>query len=138
MRHCNHQSVGVIIKKNEKMLLVDRKKFPYYWASVAGHIEDDELPNAAARREVKEEVGLKIRGLVPLLNKKRFNNPCHRGSTFHYWWVYLADCTGKVRIREKEVKRFGWFTKEEIKQMIAKKKIEPVWVKIFQKTKAFK
>jgi len=138
MRHCNHQSVGIIIKKNEKMLLVDRKKFPYYWASLAGHIEDDELPNAAARREVKEEVVLKIRGLVPLLNKKRFNNPCHRGSTFHYWWVYLADCTGKVRIRKKEVKRFGWFTKEEIKQMIAKKKIEPVWVKIFQKTKAFK
>jgi len=138
LKHCNHQSVGVIIKKNERMLLIDRKKFPCYWASVAGHIEDNELPNVAAKREVKEEVGLRIRGLVPLLTHKRFNNPCRRGGSFHYWWVYLADCSGKIRIKKDEVKRYGWFTKEEIREMIAKKKIEPVWVRIFQKTKALK
>jgi 8-oxo-dGTP diphosphatase len=132
---CSHKSVGVILRKNDKFLLIYRQKFPVCWAGVAGHIEKGEMPNRAAIKEVKEEVGLFVWDLRPLLINKKFNSPCRRGSKYHYWWVYDGLFVGEIKIKPDEVKRARWFSKEEIKKLIEKGKLEPVWEKIFKKVK---
>lgn len=49
----------VFVVYDNKVLLRKHDKFKI-WLSVGGHIELDEDPNAAAIREVKEEVGLDV------------------------------------------------------------------------------
>src|SRR5262249_52059212 len=49
----------VFIVHDNKVLLRFHDKYDI-WLSVGGHIEQDEDPNEAAVREVKEEVGLDI------------------------------------------------------------------------------
>lgn len=139
MKECSKKSVGVVIEKSGKLLLIDRKKFPFYWAGVAGHIEKGETPRIAAIKEVGEEVGLKVKRLKLLIKRRKFyNNPCRRGSKSHYWWVFKADFAGSVEIRREEVKRYRWFTPAEIKKLAESKKLEPVWVKIFKIVKVLK
>ena len=52
-------TVEVFIVHKDRVLLRMHDKFKK-WMSVGGHIELDEDPEEAARREVKEEVGLEI------------------------------------------------------------------------------
>lgn len=139
MKECSKKSVGIVIEKNGKFLLIDRKRFPFYWAGVAGHIEKGEIPKSAAIKEVREEVGLKVRRLELLIKKRKFyHNPCRRGSKSHYWWVFKADFVGNVKIRPQEVKKARWFTYEEIKRIAMDGKLEPVWVKFFKIIKVLK
>lgn len=56
-------TVEVFVVKNNNVLLRKHDKYGI-WLSVGGHIELNEDPNEAAKREVKEEVGLDIE-LVP-------------------------------------------------------------------------
>ncbi|MGB9847631.1 MAG: NUDIX hydrolase [Minisyncoccia bacterium] len=136
---CSKKSIGVILEKRGKFLLIDRKKFPFYWAGVAGHIEKGESPKEAAVKEVKEEVGLNVIKLKPLIINRRFyKNPCRRGSKWHFWWVYKADYRGEIRNRREEVKRSRWFSKKELEAMIKKRKVEPVWIKIFKIAKVLR
>lgn len=57
--------VSVIIENHKKMILfIKQYRFPtgeYAWELPMGGIEDGELPEAAARRETKEEVGIDVK-----------------------------------------------------------------------------
>ena len=55
------QIVGAIIKQDEKLLMLDRKNFPFGWACPAGHVETGETIEQALVREIKEETNLDIR-----------------------------------------------------------------------------
>ena len=48
-----HYSVGAIIKKDDKYLLLDRVKPPFGFASVAGHIDEGEDEITTLKREIK-------------------------------------------------------------------------------------
>jgi len=58
--------VAIILENTEGevlLLLRDNKSmivFPNHWTLVGGKVEDGETPEAAARRELAEETGLKI------------------------------------------------------------------------------
>lgn len=47
------------------VLLIERAYDPFagYWALPGGHIDADEMPEAAARRELFEETGVEVEGL---------------------------------------------------------------------------
>jgi ADP-ribose pyrophosphatase YjhB (NUDIX family) len=55
-----HYSVGALIQKDGKYLLIDREIKPYGYAGPAGHIDEGETKEQALVREVKEETGLGI------------------------------------------------------------------------------
>jgi 8-oxo-dGTP diphosphatase len=62
---------GVILFQGGKVLLQHRDdkpeiRWPGAWAIFGGHVEDGETPEAAARREVQEELGLRLEGPLPL------------------------------------------------------------------------
>lgn len=114
---CNHRSVYILVERDAKLLIIERKIFPFNYAFPAGHVDDGESYEHAAVRELKEEVGLTATKLE-FLAEGRVENPCSRpGGTWHYWKVYRAETTGEVVPSERETKGTHWFTKEEIRNL---------------------
>ena len=118
-----HKSVGAIIKRNNKYLLVDRKKYPYGFACPAGHIDKGETSKHALLREIKEETNLKILSYKLLLHEFVPWNKCSRGVQGHDWYVYSCAVKGKIKLKPDEEKSIAWYTLDEIKKL----KLEKVW-----------
>ena len=73
-------------EKRPRVLLIRRKHPPYagFWAFPGGFVDEDETLEAAARRELKEETGLKVKKLEQLL---AFGDP---GRDPRGWTVTIA------------------------------------------------
>lgn len=125
---CSGKSVGAIIKRGRKILLIDRKNFPLGWAAPAGHLNKGESPEQALAREVNEETGYRVRKLKLILHQNKAKNKCKFGTLYHDWWVFKCDCRGKLKIDPTEAKRYGWFPPSQIKKL----KLEPIWRKWFK------
>lgn len=97
---------------------------------VGGHIEENETPDRAVKREVKEEVGLDIE----LLGQSKVNGtgghkqlaqPFHVdmhsvGDHDHVCFYYAAKPLGEeISIREEEVNEARWFEEDELGEVPA-------------------
>lgn len=110
--------------------MIERKKFPPGWACPAGHMDDGEEPEEAAKREVEEETGLKVGKLNFLANEFIPWNQCSRGVLGHDWYVYEALVySGEIKKAEEEVKNIRWISADELKNI----SLEKVWEYWFQK-----
>ncbi len=125
--YCYTAEVFIVYKN--KVLLRKHDKLGI-WLSVGGHIEDNEDPNQAALREVKEEVGLDVEiddslrsnatypdgsyELIPphFLNVQK-NSPKHDHITFVYFARANSDKIAQMVEREKS-EDIKWFTKKEL------------------------
>jgi len=126
-----HYSVGALIKKDDKYLLIDRKKPPLGFAGLAGHIDEGEDEIKALKREVEEESGLEIENYKLLFEEELDWNWCSKGVKTHYWYLFQCKVRGKVKQNFKEAKSIKWYDKKEIKQL----ELEPVWKYWFCKLK---
>ncbi len=126
-----HYSVGAIIQKNKKFLLIDRAAPPYGFAGLGGHIDEQESPEQAIKREVQEESNLKVKNCTLLYEEEVSNNKCVEGIDVHHWYVFACTAKGKTRRDEHETKSMGWYSKEDIKKL----RLEPVWEHWFRKLK---
>jgi len=128
-----HYSVGAIIKKGNKYLLIDRVKPPYGFAALAGHIDEGENAEQALLREVREESGLKVLSYELLCEEELDWNWCSKGIGAHYWYLYKCEVEGDINQNKAETKSIGWFSESEIKKL----KLEPVWKHWFKKLNIF-
>lgn len=117
---CDNKSVGILVWRNGKLLMIWRKKYNFGVAAPAGH-EDGYSPAAAARKELKEEVGLTAKKLRKLLEIK-LNNPCGRAhNQFHVWTFFEASrWSGKVKRSKDETKKYFWATPKDIRRLTDK------------------
>ncbi len=114
---CDNKSVGMFVWNGDKLLMIERKKFPPGFAVPAGHVDSDGSFEDAAKMELKEEVGLDTTELI-LIGEGRKENPCRRiGGTWHYWKMYKTEAVGEVHGAPDETKRVGWYTVPEITEM---------------------
>ena len=121
-KKCDHTSVGMFVWKNDKLLLIERARFPFGFAIPAGHVDGDATFEKAAERELSEEVGLVAESLK-LISEGRKENPCRRtDGTWHYWKLYQIITSGEIKRSEDETKMAGWYTKDEIKALADKTK----------------
>jgi len=127
-----HISVGAIIKKDEKFLLVDRNLMPFGFAAIAGHVDEGEEKEKALVREVKEETNLDVKKFKLLFNGES-KYPCVYKFNNHTWHIYECEVEGKLKGSKKEVKSIGYFSKEEINKLYKDKKLEPIWETWFKK-----
>jgi len=126
-----HYSVGAIIKRDDKYLLMDRKNPPFGFACPAGHVDEGENPEKSLVREVKEETSLKVTK-YKLIDEGEFSHedePCRRGIGAHYWYIFECEVTGKLMKDEREAKTMNWYSVNEIKKM----RLEHVWKNWFKK-----
>ena len=143
-KKCDHKSVGILVWQENRLLLIERKKYPFGFAPPAGHVDNDKSFEDAAKRELKEEVGLTTIDLR-LLIEGRMENPCRReGGTWHYWKIYQAETHGEIKPSEDETKQVKLVDRQELSKLAKKTKqyraggisekewqrrpgLEPVW-----------
>lgn len=118
-----HYSVGALIQRDGRYLLIERGVMPFGFAGPAGHIDDGETAEKALLREVKEEVGLKITASELLFEEEVGSNLCSRGVSIHYWSLFKCEVSGELKRNERETKSAGWYSPGEIKKL----ELEPVW-----------
>lgn len=129
MAHFNYYTdftVEVFVVHQRKVLLRLHDKYKI-WLSVGGHIEQNEDPNQAAIREVKEEVGLDIElydGNKPfelstntyeeLIPPYFLNIHSITESHRHIGLTYFASSTTDKVIPEKHTDVWKWLDREEL------------------------
>jgi len=119
--------IGAYIIFESKVLLIHHNKLDK-WLPVGGHIEKNETPDEAVMREAKEEVGLDVEILSedPIAfsgnMKSKLALPFHVsvhsvGDHDHCCLFYLCRAkSDKISVNARELKNFGWFSKEELFQ----------------------
>ncbi len=121
--HKIHHSVGAVIKRDNKYLLIERREFPLGFAGLAGHIDEGEEPKAAVVREVFEEGGLEVTNAKLLYSEMVEWNECSYHVKGHFWHLYECETKGELKIDAHEAKSFNWYSAEEIKHL----QLELVW-----------
>ena len=123
MDACDHTSVGVIARDTQgKILMTERKKFPFGFAPPAGHCDGDQYPLACCK-ELTQETGLEVvsapKPLILIKNAKT-QNMCRRGGLYHFWQVFEVQWKGRLQPSQDETKWVGWMSVEEIRILAAK------------------
>lgn len=124
-----HYSVGALIEKNGKYLLIDRNTYPLGFAGIAGHIDEGETPQKALIREIKEESGLNAENCQLLFEEEIKWNDCSKGIGCHYWYLFKCEVNGTIKQNKRETKSIRWYSKKELKKL----NLEPVWEYWFKK-----
>lgn len=117
-------SVFIIDPCTKKILLVKHKKF-HKWVQPGGHIEANETPEEAAKREAYEETGLKITLLGERFPRESdFIRPlgiqCNRNlnGQIHIDITYPAIPTREQDlVISDESTDIGWFSREELNEI---------------------
>ena len=108
--------LGAFIIDNKKRLLIVKKSLreqidPGMWVVPGGKIHPDEHVIGALKREVKEEVGLTIKG-YQWIGEDVFKVDNKYFHAAHF--LCKAKSTEKVRL-EKNLLEYRWITKKEVK-----------------------
>ncbi len=108
------------------------------WLPVGGHIEKNETPDNALRREVKEEVGLDIkflqypsfrRGNIGEVALPFYTNVHHiKEDHVHYCLIYLVQPIGPelITLEKGKILRAKWFSLDELDSSLITKTFDGV------------
>jgi len=111
---------GALIVHDGRVLLVKRGIQPFlgYWDIPGGFLEEDELPEVGAIREVREETGLEIR-LTDLLGfyVDRYMYGDEGGYCLNIY--FLAEVTGGKEQPGDDAADLAWFAPDELPDEIA-------------------
>ncbi|MBU2028666.1 NUDIX hydrolase [Patescibacteria group bacterium] len=129
-----HRSVAAVIRnKDGEILMLDRVNPPFGWACPAGHANEEENPEQAMIREVKEEVNVDVKKYKLLHHEFIEWNECKKGVKGHDFFVYeITEWKGDVK-SNYEAKNIKWISEEEIQGMA----FEPVWEYFIKKLNLF-
>ncbi len=125
MKICKHNfplvgATAIILNSKKQVLLSKRKKiglfYPGYWNLPGGLIELGETPEKALEREVKEEIGVKIKVLK--YTGKVYQDVIKKEKVYETitlpYYAKIIKGTPKPLDETTEVK---WFNPKEIKKM---------------------
>ena len=138
-----HNEVGVFIINDDSKILLEKrsanKRFsPNKWGLCAGHVDANESLEAAAIREIKEEVGLDVtpKELIPYGEREITISD----SNSHITYFYYVKCNKKEDefIIQEELSEVKWFNIDEIITMIKDEKtsFKENRIKLFEKIKS--
>jgi 8-oxo-dGTP diphosphatase len=99
------RACAAIIQRGVKVLVSQRlsdQTFPLKWELPGGHIERKESKESCLKREIKEELGVRIIALRPYCTRR-----CRIGKRTLLIYYYLCRI-GSGRLRKLEVRNFRW------------------------------
>ncbi|MFA6322329.1 MAG: NUDIX hydrolase [Candidatus Buchananbacteria bacterium] len=107
--------VKVLVEYDERILMIKNAYGKSIWTFPGGAVKKNELPENAAKREVAEEVGLKLHELISIGQIQSTRE--HKKDTIY---CYSASSTNeKVEIDPSEIQTFNWFNKNELPSEIS-------------------
>ena len=131
---------GVLAMQDGRLLLVRRGIEPFrgYWDVPGGFVEEGELPEAAALRELQEETGLEVR-LTGLLGfyLDRYVYQGEQGVTLNIY--FTGEVVGGEARAGDDAVQIGWFPPDGLPTRIAFDHIRLVlrdWVRRIRKEEA--
>ncbi len=133
-----HFSVDALIKRDNKILIINRNLYPPGYAGIAGHINKNESPLNALKREVKEETNYDLVKQKLLFHEIIHGNECRTGFIIHERFLYECKCKGDLKILKREEKSIGYKSIKEINKLYKERKLEPIWEYWFKKLKIIK
>ncbi|MBS3146946.1 NUDIX hydrolase [Candidatus Woesearchaeota archaeon] len=134
MNYINPKStVGCIIYKEDKILLVKRAQDPFknYWSLPGGHAELFEKVEEAVKREIKEELELKI-------NPKFFcfDQEISRKLKWHAnVFIFKSELKGIPRLNKDENSDYKFFSEAKIKKLKLSFNHKKILIKFFKNEK---
>ncbi len=110
------KSCGCIIIDDDKVLLMYEKN-QNFWGFPKGHVEPNETEIETAKREVEEEVGLK----VSVDENKRYELKYKIGEDREKTCVLFVakPITYDIKNQETEVLESGWFSFDEAQNLLS-------------------
>lgn len=113
-RGIKHIDTAAIIIKGNEMLFTDRRTYPFGLEIPVGHLEYNETIEEAIRREVYEEVGLKVTGATLVTQVEQPVSYCRYGSAIEEWAIFLVEFRGRGVISNNENQAIYWIDKDDI------------------------
>jgi len=113
----------------------NKRVYPDTWtASASGKVDTKESYEKAAKRELKEELGIdaEVKPLFTLLTEVP---PLDHKPAPGAWQIFKAVHDGAIMIKDDEIQEGKFFTIEQLKEMISTNpdKFSPAFLKIFNK-----
>ncbi|HSX36053.1 MAG TPA: NUDIX hydrolase [Patescibacteria group bacterium] len=112
-----HEVSAIFVREpGGKFLFFELTKFPFGVTVPAGHIDAREQPADAAKRELKEEVGLSGEPLE-FFNEEINPESCSRGSDVHRWHAFVVELSDPAEVNlNDEGMNPVWLTLDEAVQ----------------------
>ena len=99
-------AAAIITNERGEVLLLDHVLRPGSgWGMAGGFLNFGEQPEAALRREIREETGLELSN-VKLYRIRTFKR--------HIEIIFLAKAVGEAVVRSREITELGWFTVDDM------------------------
>ena len=98
-------AIAVVIKRDEKYLLIKRAKKDFaedYWCPITGEVENKETQEQAVIREAKEEMGLEVEPV-----RKVWECPTADKQYLLHWWEAKI-LNENIKVNPDEVKESKW------------------------------
>lgn len=120
----------VVIKNNKGLFLLSKRaknmrSYPSAWeTSAGGHVDIDETPLQAAKRELQEEIGIKNIEIKEVGSYYSENTHQHASITYvskMYNHVFVGEYNGdinRLKLQESEVEAVKWYSALEIAKML--------------------
>ncbi len=127
---------GLVVNENNDCLVIFRKKV---WDLPKGKLDYDESPEQAAKREVKEECGIKKLKLDKfLLNTFHTYSEKNKFILKKTHWYSMSASSDEILIPEsgEDIEKVSWMNKEKIHEIAFKNtyaSIKDVFLKYFEK-----
>ena len=119
-------TVGGYVIHDEKILLIHHKKLDL-WLPVGGHIDENETPDEALLREIREEVGLEVK----ILNQTDI--PFEGNMKKHLAIPFCKPLNPEnLQIDFNELKNYRWFSKEELNEDCVPIDVRNISLKAFE------
>ena len=119
MKEGLRQTCGGILIKDGKILLGKRKKdrlYPDIWDIFGGHIEPNETKEETLQRELKEELGIKVKD-YEYLESYQDKEPTFGYDYVHHIYLIHSWEGTPTNKNEDEHESIRWFLKDEAKNL---------------------
>lgn len=113
------------------------------WAWLGGHLDGDEDPFFAIKREIQEECGLSVTEpyassivsleILPVLEHVKHGKVVHSHQHFNLTYLFIEDEKDAIRPKLDENKAVEWIPLSELDEKVKEKHMLPIYYKIIKR-----